>query len=66
METVVKFLKAIYFVAISIAFILIGGVISGGQYNGVSSFLFVLGVILLLIGIVLGISAFSNDMEVKK
>ena len=66
METIVKFLKAIYLVAIATALILIGGVISGGQYSVVPSFLFVLGVILLLIGVVFGIAAFSNDKEEKK
>ena len=66
MDRIVRFLKAIYIVAISIAFILIGGVVSGGEYNGFSAFLFVLGVILLFIGIIFGISAFSNDKEVKK
>ena len=66
MENVIKFLKAIFFLALSCTFILIGGVISGGQYNGVSVFLFVLGLILLLIGIILGISAFSNDEEKKR
>lgn len=61
MERVIKLLKAIYFIAIAIALILIGGVISGGQYSGVSVFLFVLGVIVLLIGVIVGIFAFFND-----
>lgn len=66
MDRIVKFLKAIYLTIISIALILIGGVVSGGEYSGVSTFLFVLGVILFFIGVVIGTSAFSNDEEEKK
>lgn len=63
---VVRLLKAIYLEAISIALILIGYVISGGEYNGISTFLFVLGVLVLFTGIFIGIDGFISAKEADK
>lgn len=49
-EVAVRLLKAIFLEVISIALILIGYVISGGENNGVTTFLIVLGLILFFIG----------------
>ena len=49
-EAAVRLLKAIFLEVISIALILIGYVISGGENNGVTTFLIVLGLILFFIG----------------
>ena len=53
-EVAVRLLKAIFLEVISIALILIGYVISGGENNGVTTFLIVLGLILFFIGGVMG------------
>lgn len=57
-ETAVRLLKAIFLEVISIALILIGYVISGGENNSVTTFLIVLGLILFFIGGFMGGSAF--------
>lgn len=49
-EVAVRLLKAIFLEVISIALILIGYVISGGENNGVTTFLIMLGLILFFIG----------------
>ena len=53
-----RILKAIFLEVISIALILIGYVISGGENNGVTTFLIVLGLILFFIGGFMGVGAF--------
>lgn len=63
---IIKLLKAIYLETISIVLILIGYVISGGEYNGVTTFLFVLGVVISFGGIFVGISSFGSVKEVEK
>lgn len=63
---VVRLLKAIYLEVISIALILIGYVISGGENNGVSTFLFLLGVLMFFAGVFTGIGAFISVKEVDK
>lgn len=63
---IIKLLKAIYLETISIVLILIGYVISGGEYNGVTTFLFVLGVVISFGGIFVGISSFGSAKEVEK
>ena len=57
-EVAVRLLKAIFLEVISIALILIGYVISGGENNGVTTFLIVLGLILFFIGGFMGVGAF--------
>ena len=57
-EAAVRLLKAIFLEVISIALILIGYVISGGENNGVTTFLIVLGLILFFIGGFMGVGAF--------
>lgn len=57
-EATIRLLKAIFLEVISIALILIGYVISGSEYNGVTTFLIVLGLILFFIGGFMGIGAF--------
>ena len=57
-EVAVRLLKAIFLEVISIALILIGYVISGGENNGVTTFLIVLGLILFFIGGFIGVGAF--------
>ena len=57
-EAAVRLLKAIFLEVISIALILIGYVISGGENNGVTTFLIVLGFILFFIGGFMGVGAF--------
>lgn len=63
---IIKLLKAIYLETISIVLILIGYVISGGEYNGVTTFLFVLGVVISFGGIFVGIGSFGSAKEVDK
>lgn len=63
---IIKLLKAIYLETISIVLILIGYVISGGEYNGVTTFLFILGVVISFGGIFVGISSFGSVKEVEK
>ena len=60
---IIKLLKAIYLETISIVLILIGYVISGGEYNGVTTFLFILGVVISFGGIFVGISSFGSVKE---
>ena len=57
-EAAVRLLKAIFLEVISIALILIGYVISGGENNGVTTFLIVLGLILFFIGGFMGVGPF--------
>lgn len=57
-EVAVRLLKAIFLEVISITLILIGYVISGGENNGVTTFLIVLGLILFFIGGFMGVGAF--------
>lgn len=57
-EAAVRLLKAIFLEVISIALILIGYVISGGENNGVTTFLIVLGLFLFFIGGFMGVGAF--------
>lgn len=57
-EAAVRLLKAIFLEVISIALILIGYVISGGENNGVTTFLIVLGLILFFIDGFMGVGAF--------
>ncbi len=57
-EAAVRLLKAIFLEVISIALILIGYVISGGENNDVTTFLIVLGLILFFIGGFMGAGAF--------
>lgn len=57
-EAAVRLLKAIFLEVISIALILIGYVISGGENNGVTTFLIVLGLILFFIGGFMGVGVF--------
>ena len=57
-EAAVRLLKAIFLEVISIALILIGYVISGGENNGVTTFLIVLGLILFFISGFMGVGAF--------
>ena len=57
-EAAVRLLKAIFLEVISIALILIGYVISGGENNGVTTFLIVLGLILFFIGGLMGVGPF--------
>lgn len=63
---IIKLLRAIYLETISIVLILIGYVISGGEYNGVTTFLFILGVVISFGGIFVGISSFGSVKEVEK
>lgn len=63
---IIKLLKAIYLETISIVLILIGYVISGGEYNGVTTFLFILGVVISFGGIFVGISSFGSVKKVEK
>ena len=57
-DVAVRLLKAIFLEVISITLILIGYVISGGENNGVTTFLIVLGLILFFIGGFMGVGAF--------
>lgn len=63
---IIRLLKAIYLESISIALILIGYVISGGEYNGATTFLFVLGVLMSFISIFVGIGGFVSAKEEDK
>ena len=57
-EATVRLLKTIFLEVISIALTLIGHVISGGENNGVTTFLIVLGLILFFIVGFMGVGAF--------
>ena len=61
-EAAVRLLKAIFLEVISIALILIGYVISGGENNGVTTFLIVLGLILFFIGGFMGANSISQQI----
>lgn len=65
-EAAVRLLKAIFLEVISIALILIGYVISGGENNGVTTFLIVLGLILFFIGGFMGVGAFFASTTKEK
>lgn len=65
-EIVIRLLKAIYLEVISIALILIGYVISGGENNGVSTVLFVLGLLMFFVGVFIGIGSFFTSSESTK
>ena len=66
MDNIVKLLKGIYLEVTSIALILIGYIISGGEYNGVTSTFFIFGVIMLFIGILVGIGGLIVEKEKEK
>lgn len=53
-------LKAIFIEAVSIALMLMGHIIADGTYSDLSFFLFTLGWILVLVGIIIGIRAFIS------
>lgn len=63
---IIRLLKAIYLENISIALILIGYVISGGEYNGVTTFFFVLGVLMSFVGVFVGFGSFVSAKAVDK
>lgn len=65
-EVSVRLLKAIFLEVISIALILIGYVISGGENNGITTFLIVLGLILFFIGGFMGVGAFFASTTKEK
>ena len=65
-EVAVRLLKAIFLEVISITLILIGYVISGGENNGVTTFLIVLGLILFFIGGFMGVGAFFASTTKEK
>ena len=65
-DVAVRLLKAIFLEVISIALILIGYVISGGENNGVTTFLIVLGLILFFIGGFMGVGAFFASTTKEK
>ena len=65
-KQVVGLLKAIYFVTISIAMILIGFFVSGGEYNAVTAVLFFAGIACLLVGVFMGIANFTAPKDDNK
>lgn len=65
-DVAVRLLKAIFLEVISITLILIGYVISGGENNGVTTFLIVLGLILFFIGGFMGVGAFFASTTKEK
>lgn len=62
-KQIIGLLKAIFFLAVSIAMILIGYVISGGEYNAVTSVLIFAGIASFFIGVFMGIANFSSPKD---
>jgi hypothetical protein len=65
-KQVIGLLKAIYFLAISIAMILIGYVISGGEENAVTLVLVYAGIACFFIGAFIGIANFTSPKDDNK
>jgi VIT1/CCC1 family predicted Fe2+/Mn2+ transporter len=62
-EQVIGLLKAIFFLAISIAMILIGYVISGGEENAVTVVLVYAGIVCFFVGVFIGIGNFTSPKD---
>ena len=60
-KQIVGLLKAIYFIAIAIALMVIAYMVSGGQNNNVSNVLFVAGIIMFFIGLFKGLIHFPSS-----
>lgn len=65
-KQIVGLLKAIYFVVVAIALMVIAYMISGGQNNPTSNVLFVAGIILFFIGLFKGLIHFPSSKDDSK
>jgi len=65
-KQIIGLLKAIFFLAVSIAMILIGYVISGGETNAVTVGLVYAGIAFFFIGVFMGIANFGSPKDDSK
>ena len=65
-KQIVGLLKAIYFIAVAIALMVIAYMISGGQNNNVSNVLFVAGIIIFFVGLFKGLIHFPPSKDDNK
>ena len=65
-KQIVGLLKSIFFLAVSIAMILIGYVISGGETNTVTVVLIYAGIACFFIGVFMGIANFASQKDDDK